>query len=152
MLLLSTQTPPPQLVVVVVVVTSPDLRSFFSSLLWVRTACLYCFFWPIFLFSVSWGMSMPTGVAVDESLTPVRRNLLCFIVCSLAAWIDPSQSLHRIALSSWQNRKALLSYIYIKPPNKHQQQHRTSDRNHPLKKKSDTWHTSHFGVWSGVIG
>lgn len=45
-----------------------------------------------------------------ESLTPVRRNLVCFCVCWLALWIGMSHSLQRIALSSWQNRNALLSY------------------------------------------
>ena len=35
-----------------------------------------------------------------ESFTPLRRNLLCFLVCSLALWIELSQSLHRTALSS----------------------------------------------------
>lgn len=44
-----------------------------------------------------------------ESFTPVRRNLLCFCVCSLALWIEMSHSLQRIALSSWQNRNDLLS-------------------------------------------
>jgi hypothetical protein len=48
-----------------------------------------------------------------ESFTPVRRNLLCFWVCSLALWIGRSHSLHRIALSSWQNRRALLSWRKI---------------------------------------
>ena len=48
---------------------------------------------------------------VAESLTPVRRNLLCFWVCSLAVWIGKSHSLHRIALSCWQNKKARLSYV-----------------------------------------
>lgn len=47
---------------------------------------------------------------VLESFKPVRRNLLCFWVCSLALWIERSHSLQRIALSSWQNRHALLSW------------------------------------------
>ena len=45
-----------------------------------------------------------------EILTPVRRNLLCFLVCSLAWCIGMSHSLHSIALSSWQNNNARLSY------------------------------------------
>lgn len=36
----------------------------------------------------------------SESLTPVKKNLLCFAVCSLAEWMGRSQSLHKIALSS----------------------------------------------------
>lgn len=44
-----------------------------------------------------------------ESFTPDRRNLLCFSVCSFALWIGTSHSLHRIALSSWQNRYPRLS-------------------------------------------
>ena len=46
---------------------------------------------------------------VPESFTPVRRNLLCFWVCSFALWIGTSHSLHSNALSSWQNRYARLS-------------------------------------------
>ena len=38
----------------------------------------------------------------------MRRNLLCFWVCSLALWIGRSHSLQRIALSSWQKRNACL--------------------------------------------
>ena len=44
-----------------------------------------------------------------ERVTPVRRNLVCFCVCWLALWMGTSHSLQRIALSSWQNRNALLS-------------------------------------------
>lgn len=44
-----------------------------------------------------------------ESCTPVRRNLLCIWVCSLALWIGRSHSLQRIALSSLQKRMARLS-------------------------------------------
>lgn len=51
-----------------------------------------------------------------ESLRPVRRNLSCLRVSSLAEWIDTSHSLHRIALSCWQNVKALLSYNTKKNP------------------------------------
>lgn len=40
---------------------------------------------------------------------PVRRNLLCFLVCSLAKWIERSHSLHSIDLSSWQNKYARFS-------------------------------------------
>ena len=46
---------------------------------------------------------------VPESFTPVRRNLLCFWVCSLALCIGRSHSLQSIALSSLQNRYARLS-------------------------------------------
>lgn len=43
------------------------------------------------------------------SFTPVRRNLLCFWVCSLTPWIGMSHSVQSIALSSMQNIYARLS-------------------------------------------
>jgi len=66
------------------------------------------------------GVEFESEVVCDErsmaeaaSLTPVRRNLSCLRVCSLAEWIDTSHSLQRIALSCWQNVKALLSFNTI---------------------------------------
>jgi hypothetical protein len=56
------------------------------------------------------------GGAGESSLIPLRRNLLCFFVCSLVAWIFKSHSLHKIALSSWQKTNPFLSYKHwIKP-------------------------------------
>lgn len=49
------------------------------------------------------------GAEIEEISIPVRRNLVCFCVCSFALWIGTSQSLHKSALSCWQNRKALFS-------------------------------------------
>ena len=48
--------------------------------------------------------------ALAESLIPVKRNLSCFLVSSLAEWIGSSHSLHRIALSCWQNKNPRRSY------------------------------------------
>jgi hypothetical protein len=46
-----------------------------------------------------------------ESRTPVSRNRVWRMVSSLAVCTDTSQSRHRIALSSLQNRRALFSCI-----------------------------------------
>lgn len=39
----------------------------------------------------------------------MRRNLLCFMVSAEALWIGRSQSLHKMARSSWQKRKPFFS-------------------------------------------
>ncbi|CAL9125056.1 unnamed protein product, partial [Musa textilis] len=50
------------------------------------------------------------GSGAAETLRPVRRNLLCFMVSAVALWIGTSQSLHRIARSSWQKSSPLFSF------------------------------------------
>jgi hypothetical protein len=71
----------------------------------------------MFAFDLDWFLGSEPILVDDESgskellesFTPERRNLLCFCVCSFAPWIGRSHSLHRIALSSWQNRYPRLS-------------------------------------------
>lgn len=68
---------------------------------------------------VWWELSsegMEMGEKEEESLIPVSKNLLCFWVRWLAVWMGRSHSLQRIARSSWQKRKARLSYKTIQIP------------------------------------
>lgn len=60
------------------------------------------------LYAAVTGSGAEMGAA--EKRTPVRRNLLCFMVRWLALCMEASQAPQRIALSSRQNRTALFSY------------------------------------------
>ncbi|URD83618.1 hypothetical protein MUK42_05552 [Musa troglodytarum] len=56
--------------------------------------------WPCILVTAS-----ASSFGAAERRIPVRRNLLCFMVSAEALWIGRSQSLHKMARSSWQKRK-----------------------------------------------